>query len=80
MAKGIPHHLMRAKCRYCGRALRYANLPNRGPAMVHGAGEGAACQRMRALGNDIVSREAKRLADEAERAARLKAFKERAQA
>lgn len=78
MVAGIRHHLMRARCKYCGRSLRYANLPNMGPRMVHGAGEGAACQRLIAMGNDIPTREAKRLADEAERAERLAAFKARA--
>jgi hypothetical protein len=78
MAKGIPHQLMRARCRFCGRGLRYANLPNRGPVMVHGKGESAFCQRLIATGNDIPTREAKRIADEADRARRLAELKERA--
>ena len=76
-ARGSPQHLIKARCKYCGRNLRYANLPNRGPVMVHNKGEGAACERLIAMGNDIPTREAKRIADEAERKARLEAFKNR---
>lgn len=53
---GVPHHLMRAKCQYCGRPLRYANIPNRGPVMAHASGEGERCRRMQASGTDLVSR------------------------
>lgn len=51
----MKHRLMRAKCPYCGRGLRYANIPNRGPVMVHDSGAGEACRRLRAAGRDIVS-------------------------
>lgn len=78
MAKGIPHQLMRARCRFCGRSLRYANLPNRGPVMAHAKGDGEHCRRLQAMGNDIESREARRIADAAERDRRLREFKERA--
>jgi hypothetical protein len=63
----IPSNLMRARCKWCGRGLRYANLPNRGPVMVHAAGEGAACRRLIDMGMDIPIRQAK-----AERLANLK--------
>lgn len=72
-----PHNLMRARCKFCGRGLRYANLPNRGPVMVHSAGEGAACRRLIDMGQDIPTREAKRKAEEADRAERMAAFKAR---
>lgn len=53
---GIPANLMRARCRFCGRPLRYANLPNRGPVMVHAKGDGETCRRLQYLGRDLVSR------------------------
>lgn len=74
----VRHNLMRARCAFCGRGLRYGNLPNRGPVMVHSAGDGAACRRLIQMGQDIPTREAKRKASEAERAARLAALKDRA--
>ena len=43
--KGVPHRLMKAVCPNCGRRLRYANLPNRGPRMVHAKGDGELCRR-----------------------------------
>ena len=49
-------NLMRARCKYCGGQLRYANIPNRGPVMAHGAGERQRCDRMIALGNDLITR------------------------
>lgn len=53
--KGVPHRLMRARCHYCGRKLRYANIPNRGPVMAHAKGDGERCCRLREDGRDIVS-------------------------
>jgi hypothetical protein len=50
------HQLMRTRCRYCGRLLRYANIPNRGPVMAHAAGDGVHCRRMQAMGRDLVTR------------------------
>ena len=75
--KGIPHQLMKARCKYCGRNLRYAKLPNRGPVMVHNKGDGENCRRLIAMGNDIPTREAKRIADEKARGERLAAFRNR---
>lgn len=69
------YNLMRARCKYCGRNLRYANLPNRGPVMVHASGDGAACRRLIESGRDIVTRELQRKEAEAERAERLAQFK-----
>jgi len=63
VTKGVPFNLMRGKCRFCGRTLRYANIPNRGPVMAHGHGEAQICARMQQMGNDLISR--------AEKAARL---------
>lgn len=53
--KGIPHRLIKTRCRYCGRMLRYAHLPNRGSVMVHEKGAGARCRDLRARGRDAVS-------------------------
>jgi hypothetical protein len=60
---GVPHQLMRGRCRFCGRTLRYAKIPNRGPVMAHATGDGAACQRLQASGNDLISRQWKALAN-----------------
>jgi hypothetical protein len=77
---GLPHHLMKGRCGWCGGRLRYGNLPNRGPVMVHAKGEGERCRRMVANGQDLVSRaERQREQDQAREAARL-AFKARAEA
>lgn len=52
----LNHRFIRGTCKYCGRRLRYGNLPNRGPVMVHGKGDGEACRRLQAMGRDLVSR------------------------
>lgn len=53
------HHLIRPTCKFCGRRLRFANLPNRGATMVHAAGDGARCHSLRDSGRDIVSQKEK---------------------
>lgn len=68
---GVPHNLMRGRCQFCGRTLRYANIPNRGPVMAHAKGDGAHCQGLIQRGQDLVSREARRIADKAEHERRL---------
>lgn len=65
--KGVPHNLMKGRCRWCGRLLVYANIPNRGPVMAHRKGERELCNRLRAVEQDLVSR--------AERAEQLKGKK-----
>lgn len=57
----VPHQLMKASCQFCGRRLRYAKIPNRGPVMAHGPGEGERCRWLREVRRDIVS-ERERLA------------------
>lgn len=57
--------LMRARCKFCGRQLHYAKIPNRGPVMAHATGDGAACRRLQGMGHDLVSR--------ADKAAEIKA-------
>lgn len=49
----MPQH--RATCRFCGRRLRYAKIPNRGPVMAHSPGEGEHCRRLIEMGRDIVT-------------------------
>lgn len=68
---------MRARCKFCGRALRYAKIPNRGPVMAHGKGEAEICRRLIASGQDIPTREARRLEEEAARRERLAKFKDK---
>jgi hypothetical protein len=58
--KGVPHQLMRANCKFCGRRLRYAHLPDRGPVMVHAKGEGELCRRLQDTGRDLISRAARK--------------------
>lgn len=53
---GIPHRLMKGRCQFCGRTLRYANIPNRGPVMAHAKGERQLCDMLRSSGRDLVSR------------------------
>jgi len=67
---GIPHQLMKARCKYCGRFLRYAKIPNRGPVMAHAKGERELCDRLRAFGNDLISRAEREAEREAERKAK----------
>lgn len=48
---------MKGRCNYCGRILRYANIPNRGPVMAHAKGDGEICRRLIHSGNDLISRQ-----------------------
>ena len=74
MVKGVPHNLMKATCKFCGRRLRYAKIPNRGPVMVHGKGEGEMCRRAIWMGTDLISRaEARAKAQAEQEAARARA-------
>jgi hypothetical protein len=69
MAKGVPGRLMKAHCKWCGRRLVYAWIPNRGPVMAHQRGDREHCDRLVASGRDLISqtikREEQRLAFEA---------------
>jgi hypothetical protein len=48
------------RCKYCGRLMRVATIPNRGPVWVHHDSGGRAwCDRLRATGRDIVSNQAR---------------------
>lgn len=55
----LPHNLMRGRCPFCGRTLRYANIPNRGPVMAHAKGDGEHCRMLINQGRDLVTRAAR---------------------
>jgi len=71
----VPGRLMRARCPLCGRGLRFAKIPNRGPVMAHAPGDGEHCRMLVATGRDIQTRERERLEREAAQRERLAARK-----
>jgi hypothetical protein len=50
---------LNVRCRFCGRPLVFANIPNRGPVMAHRPGERKLCDRLREEGRDMESTKAR---------------------
>lgn len=54
------------RCKYCGRLLHNAWIPNRGNVTAHAKGDGEACSRLIATGRDMITRAAEDAALKAE--------------